>query len=378
MKRTKILHLSLSIPVILAAISSCKKDDPSPNSNEINIKNRAKVENFQVTYNLKDSATIKQIFNQDPLGFYKKAKGLPYIISNNINASHPALKANSTNNSSSGNSWGVDPYEQSDDDNSGLSYGWWESDLINENDDNFAYGLMSPSSVYNSQDISVYMNGDYYTDFTGNYFYDSFGNPMYKSTNWLWGNRFADPYNTFALYTDYSAPVFRTNFMKSSVILPKRNINMFIFLPYRYAVQRHGASYEFKFTYAGCPEFLQDHPESLYYITSNNGMGDIDYSQVSGIVEILNNGQFNFELLGLKEKRIKVYASNGRVMMSTEASLSTFKVGTEIEAGITITNTEYAHNLYQANGSGQLQEFNYYDRPTYQIFWTGYSYGPQY
>lgn len=377
MKRKR-SNLLLLLPACLIGLGSCSKSEQMDISVDPTLQKGPKSETFKVYFDQKDSTEIKQAFKDNMGNFRNKYKDYNFLVINGDSKKKLASSSlkSTTVSSQSDNSSGYYPHEVSNEGYTPVTFQSGFGDFHSENDDTFDYGLSDPQMIYFDPDITKYFNGDFNTDYDGNQYTDAYGNPFYQDGNWMWGNRFPDPYNTFIAGEFYSAPLFRTGIIYSSADFTKRNMSIHVNIPYRYAAQ-FTKNYQYRFKYANDKRIIESNPRSIMYFASNEGTGEIEDDNIMAMCEVNSDGQFYFRYYGLREKRIEIRCSNGRMMMSAGVDLSAFKIGNEIEAGVTITKSSYSYNHYSAQGNGKLCETNSYDRPTYEMSWTGYSVGPQ-
>jgi|GEM_PF-4878636 len=184
------------------------------------------------------------------------------------------------------------------------------------------------------------------------------------------------PYLSYKYLQEYSAPVFRTGLIIDVCPFTMRNTAMTIYIPYRYAAQLSKYTSEFKFTFGYVQDLVEKNPKSLFSVTGSH-LGELDYSQCAGNVDMGYDRTLSFVGYGLREKRTIITTTKNKAIFSASANVEAFKIGTEISGEGTIKAASNCYNDYYTQGNATFEAKGWSDRPHYQVNWTAYCTGPQ-
>jgi hypothetical protein len=139
-----------------------------------------------------------------------------------------------------------------------------------------------------------------------------------------------------------------------------RDIQMTIYIPYRYTVQRLKNG-KFKFNYLPVQD-IADTEKASFVRLSGVGLGELNYNDCVGNINLDPSGNLSFDVCGPMEKKETSVSSN-----------ATKEYRTTTNKEIVRPKLNHITN-YSAHGTCKLETIGSNNSPRYQITWTGYRY----
>jgi hypothetical protein len=202
-----------------------------------------------------------------------------------------------------------------------------------------------PGSYPDAEDLlypNYYYNNGYYSQIVGNDFTMNYGGEIVPRA--------------------HDMTVYKTG------TFTKRNVYIQVRLHFLYARISNGSG-NVKFTYAVVPS-----DKGTYWVTGTK-MGELDESAKTFAFNLDKTGYGDFLGSEIKETRTVIYSVEGSMKVSSNVNVGAFQVGAELGAGFTINSATHTYTYYTIQGTIEMPSEGMFTTPTYQINFSGNSFG---